>query len=325
MAKPAPTVYSYYSPEIENTIREAMLRLNTGLRTDHSIHELLQQNFHPGLDDLHHPAMRLYEQFARSEGVVGLESLPEKWFTAGSSEAIFHLMNGLLPAEQLYQFDGEYQGFRAYADAVGRPMITVEDMDDLMHSMPGVVWLSNPQSKNGMIMQPEMIKEIGTRHRIVMDLAYMGMTKKPLNVDLTNPAIMAVVGSLSKPFGLYYYRIGFCYSRWNIPSLYGTKWFKNALSIKLAEAVLEEATTKKWGAFKDKYFKLQGAAVKDVNGLFGITDRGGLGKDAKPSDVWLLAYAPLRDTNPQDLAPFKRGNQNYRFCLTPYYMEWRNA
>lgn len=318
---PVPTVYSFYSSEIEHTVQHALANLN---RHD-GIHKVLQRNYDPGLDDLHLPLMRQYEQFARQEGVIGLESLPEKWFTSGSSEAIFHLMNGLAVAEPLYQFTGEYQGYQAYADAVGRQLRTVNTVEELLAQPKGIVFMSSPASKDGNIVGSATLNAITDRHQVVLDLAYMGMTEQPLNIDLTNPRILAVVGSLSKPFGLYYYRIGFCYSRWNIPSLYGTRWFKNALSIKLGEAVLEEATSKKWAAFKDKYFTLQKSAVKEANSRFGLFDRGLPDKIIQPSDVWLLGHMKLREDDRADLQPFKRADQNYRFCLTPYYMEWRNA
>jgi hypothetical protein len=319
MTEPTPTIYSYYSPEVRTVVKTALIEQN---RSD-GIHATLKQNYDPGLDELHLPLMDRYERFARSEGVIGLNTFDEKYFTNGSSEGIFHLISGLLPGESLYQLDGEYQGYKAYGDAIGRMVHTATDLDELMDDgfHPGLVILSNPSSRSGNCVSNETIKYIGTKHRIVIDLAYMGMTQRPLNLDLTNPSIIAVVGSLSKPFGMYYYRIGFCYSRYPIASLYGNKWFKNALSIKLGEAVLDHFDPKNLQGFKDRYFDLQEKAVGKLNDMYNLDNRlaGATQRRARPSDVWLLANAPWRDFEPNDLLPFKRGEQNpmLSFLLDP--------
>jgi histidinol-phosphate/aromatic aminotransferase/cobyric acid decarboxylase-like protein len=328
MAEPTPTIYSYYSPEIRGVVRQNMLQLNTGIGHHVSIHDTLKQNYSPGLDDLHLPLLSKYEQFARSEGVIGLDTFDNKYFTNGSSEAIFHLIVGLLPAEQLYQFEGEYQGYEALANSVGRSIITVKGTGELMSLKPGILIVSNPASKHGNRISGLIVKEWGKKHRIVLDLAYMGMTQEPLNLDLTDDAIIAVVGSLSKPFGLYYYRIGFCYSKWPVQSLVGNKWFKNALSIKLGEAVLD-AWTPMAQTFKDKYFALQEKAVVAANSHFGFTSYNSTNQ-IKPSDVWLLGalhrpYSISDNYDPSDLKPFKRVEGVWRFCLTPYYLEEENS
>jgi hypothetical protein len=314
-----PTIYSYYSPEVRNVVRLALNRQNEY----DGIHATLRKNYSPGLDELHLPLMDRYERFARSEGVIGLDTFDAKYFTNGSSEGIFHLITGLPPAETLYQFDGEYQGYEAFANSVGRQIITVKNMDDLMHSSPGILILSNPASRDGNVIDSRYIRQIGEKHRIILDLAYMGMTQIPLNLDLTDDAILAVLGSLSKPFGLYYYRIGFCYSRHPVSSLCGNKWFKNALSIKIGEAVLDHFASKNLQRFKDHYFELQAKGVKAINDEFGLSVGSDGAKAAVGSDVWLLAKAPYRDMHPSDLNPFKRGEFDpcYRFCLMPYYME----
>lgn len=324
MVEPSPTVYSYYAPEVERVVNNALARLSS-YAGDQGVHHLLRQNIEPGLDELHLPVMEKYERFARSEGVIGLEDFDSKYFTGGSSEAIFHLIAGLLPAEPLYQFDGEYQGYQGYANAIGREIITVNPRDYSKHP-PGILIASNPASRNGNRISGFIVKEWAKHHKVILDLAYLGMTREPLNLDLTDDNIVAVVGSLSKSFGLYYYRIGFCYSKWPIQSLYANKWFKNALSIKIGEAVLDHfANPETMQKYKDKYFGLQERAVQRLNNLYNLDNRlaGSGARRAQASDVWMLAYAPLRDFDPADLQPFKRGEQNYRFCLTPYYMEPR--
>src|SRR4051812_7615199 len=127
MAEPTPTVYSYYSPEVMHVVRRAISDQNAG-----ELHKTLRQNHSPGLDTLHLPLMTKYEAFARSEGVIGLDTFDEKYFTNGSSEGITHLLMGLLPWETLYQFKGEYQGYQAQAEAIGREIVTVRDTKELL-------------------------------------------------------------------------------------------------------------------------------------------------------------------------------------------------
>lgn len=317
MAEPTPTIYSYYTPEVLTVVRNALATLNS----KGGIHTLLQQNYHPGLDKLHEPLLSKYEQFARSEGVIGLDTFDHKYFTNGSSEGIFHLVASLLPGEQLYQFEGEYQGYEAYANSIGRTVVTVKSTGELMSLKPGLLIVSNPSSKNGNCINGLLLKEWGKRHRIILDLAYMGMTQEPLNLDLTDDSIVAVVGSLSKPFGMYYYRIGFCYSVFPLVSLNGNKWFKNALSIKLGEAVLDHfSDPKNFTRFKNSRFVAQTAATEEAS-LF-------LGRSLTESDVWLLATGGPYIGSIAKVDPFRRGDKEgdfvVRVCLTPYYMEYES-
>lgn len=321
--EPTPTIYSYYSPEVRTVVRDELATLNSR----GGIHDILAQNYDPGLDELHLPIMNKYERFARTEGVIGLDTFDHKYFTNGSSEGIFHLITSLLPAEPLYQFKGEYQGYEKFADSIGRSIVTVNNTAELMKRPPGILIVSNPTSRDGSRIPNVMFKEWGKVHKIVVDLAYMGMTQNPLNLDLTDDSVIAAVGSLSKPFGMYYYRVGFCYSKWPIHSLYGTRWFKNALSIKLGERVLDHFATR-LQEFKDKHFEYQSEAVVAANNKFGFSSYNKDNK-IKPSEVWLLgvlAREGAENYDPVDLKPFKRidGWQDHqptvwRFCLTPYY------
>lgn len=320
MAEPTATVYSFYTPEVEKVVLEAIAALNFGRRDFETIHEILRQNFDPGLDDLHLPLLAKYERFARSEGIIGLDTFQNQYFTNGSSEGIFHLLaEAKVFDNPVYQLEGEYQGYQQYADAIGLDIHTV-DLDDLIANRPrGTVVLSNPASKDGNILDPNVLTTILRRHEVILDLAYMGMTQKPLNLDLTQPGIVAVVGSLSKPFGLYYYRIGFCYSRDPVPSLYGNKWFKNALSIRIGEAVLDHfAVPDKMDSFKSRYFAWQGDTIDQVE-WYVHAPTGWV----KPSDVWLLAHAavPTETWGGPGHQAFKRTEDTLRFCLTPYYQE----
>lgn len=325
---PTPTVYSYYMPEVREIVQENLHFMNHMGDEDfgqighwpQGIHSLLSQNYDPGLDTLHEPLMEKYEQFARGEGVIGLDTFPNKYYTNGSSEGIFHLLsyrNGRRwSVGELFQLDGEYQGYKEYGRALGVNVQNVPSLEELNNPyyQPGIVILSNPASHDGNI-RTDVLNYIlnETGHDVILDLAYMGMTQKPLNIDLSNPRIVAVVGSLSKPFGLYYYRIGFCYSRWKIDSLFGNKWFKNALSIKISEAVLDNIDLP---AIKVQYSEYQVEAAKAASKSIGWS--------LAPSDVWLLAHGVNCTKFHTEVIPFKRGETGVRACLTPYYMSYEN-
>jgi len=316
MAEPTPTVYSYYSPEVASVCTH-YFRTHTGNVHD-AHHQTLRMNIEPGLDELHLPLMRKYEQFARGEGVIGLETFKHSYYTNGSSEGLFHLIARYLTLDlPLYVLEGEYQGYGEFAKALGKfvqPISLLTPVSELQEWKSGVIFLVNPASHDGNV-RTGVLNDIlrNTDHRVVLDLAYMGMTQKPLNIDLTHPKIVAVVGSLSKPFGLYYHRIGFCYSVSPIDSLFGNKWFKNALSIKLGEAVLDEIDLE---SYKRKYFALQERARGEADTA--------LDWPLLSSDVWLLAHGSIGVKGHDKIDPFKRGNAGVRACLTPYYQEWEN-
>lgn len=299
-AQPLTTVYSYYLPEA----REAAQRALTPLP-----HGLLLENLYPGLDELHQPLVDAYiDTFAGQ--VRGWETLPHRYPTAGSSEGLFHLMAAHAAEPDrlpLYQLDGEYQGYAAYAAALGLPMISLS-ADDLLTAPPGRVFISHPSALDGNLLDADLLAGVVDRHRVVLDLAYLGTTR-PLDVDLDHENIDAVVVSFSKPFGLYYYRVGLCFSRRDLPSLYGNKWFKNALSLQVGTTLLNDVDVEK---LRRRYAAKQLEAVRRASDALGV--------QLAPSDVWLLAHLPTGERPSAALEPFRRGD-GYRVCLTAYLMQ----
>jgi hypothetical protein len=149
-------------------------------------------------------------------------------------------------------------------------------------------------------------------HKIFYDLSYLSSTH-PHVYDLSHPNIDAVAISFSKPFGLFYYRIGFLYSRAPVPVLYANKWFKNVFGLLIAQRLLEEMDLP---ALAARYKSLQTDIVAKINRDCGL----GL----QASDAFLLAHLPkeraehLSSAQCDAIARFQRGDY-YRFCLTPYF------
>lgn len=307
---PEQTVYSYYMPEVRAVVEDVLThdadRLN----------RLLRQNYKPGLDDVHEPLMDKFEAHGRANGVIGWNSFRHRYYTNGSSEAIFHLIASRVGSDKtkpLYQLEGEYQGFEAYANALGMRFTSVSEKTALSdhyyrrrgirpHYRPGIFFLSYPSARDGNILDPILFESIVENHLVVLDLAYLGMTE-PLDIDVSHPNIIAVTASMSKPFGLYYFRSGFLWTGDAVDSLYGNRWFKNVPSIMVAEAVLDHV------AAQELRLIYQPKQDKAIHKLQTATS------NVKPSDVWLLAY---EDDGPES---YVRANKRARYCLTPYYMD----
>jgi histidinol-phosphate/aromatic aminotransferase/cobyric acid decarboxylase-like protein len=151
-------------------------------------------------------------------------------------------------------------------------------------------------------------------HKIFYDLAYLGATG-PNVFDLSHPNIVAAVVSFSKPYGLFYYRVGFTFCRDPIPALYANKWFKNVYGLLIAERILDHLDR---AGLVRKYKAIQATIVGQINQAFGM----GL----LASDAFLLAKLPadagarLPAEERQMIERFRRGDW-YRFCLTPYFLE----
>jgi hypothetical protein len=294
-ALPETTVYSYYMPEVRNVV--------DAVAKDFP-HHLLRSNYDPGLDNHHAPFLDSYEAYFADQ-IRGFDNFAWRYFTAGSSEGLFHLLQNEAVtrhyAEPWYQLQGEYQGYEAYADAVGRTIWSVQP-DEVRGAPPGLFVVSNPSAIDGNALDAGLWHDIVTNHRVILDVAYLGMTEA-LQIDLGHPNIEAVVASMSKPFGLYYFRIGACWTKTEVPSLFGNRWFKNLFSIEVGKEVLLSLDIRR---LREKYQGIQELAIEQA-GLDGY--------DIRPSDVWLLGYA--RGHGDDDR--FVRGKDR-RYCLTPYFM-----
>jgi hypothetical protein len=140
--------------------------------------------------------------------------------------------------------------------------------------------------------------------RVVVDLTYVGAVAGPLPIDLDRPAIGAVLWSLSKPFGVYYHRIGGLLSRDEVPALRGHHWFKNLFSLALGERLMASFSP---GELPARHAAQQASALERARAA------GVLPPAVKASDVVLLAHAPAGDAAFEE---YRRGT-GLRFCLSP--------
>lgn len=302
------TVYSYYLPEVRDLITDL---------TRAYPHAVFLQSISPGLDDFHEPIIdRLVA--VHQPDVPHLSQFPYRYPTAGSEEGIREYLTLLQSrnVEQIYMWEGDYEGYRDVGKTRNITTVAVNYGVDPGTLPPGFWFLSNPSARNGMIVPEEKVKAIlDAGHKVFYDLSYLGATS-PCIFDVSHPNIEAVAISFSKPYGLFYYRLGFTFCRESIPALYANKWFKNVYSLLVARAVLDRMDQ---AALMEKYKAIQAEIVSGINQEFQL--------GISASDAFLLAKLPTQEA---DLLPnesqalisrFRRGEW-YRFCLTPYFMDY---
>lgn len=305
------TVYSYYLPEIRALI--------TDLTREYP-HDVFLRSISPGLDDFHHPIIEKLIAVHRHD-VPHLSRFPHRYPTSGSEEGIREYMTLLQSqdVEQIYAWEGDYEGYRETAKTRNIATIQVDYDRDPATLSPGHWFLSNPSARNGIIVPPEKILAIAEAgHKVFYDLSYLGATA-PSVFDVSHPNIVAAAISFSKPYGLFYYRIGFMFCSEAVPALYANKWFKNVYGLLVADKILDEIDQARLAR---KYKTIQTDIVKRINRTLE------LGLSA--SDAFLLATLPatavaqLPPERQDLLRRFKRGAW-YRFCLTPYFEAYEKS
>lgn len=302
-------VYAYYFPEIRKLISETAAVFP---------HREFLKSIKPGLDDFEKPIIKKLIRFYE-EDVQGIETFEFRYPTNGSSEGIYHLLARIKkddPETPIYTLEGEYEGYRESANGLGMKVLEIKEDFKTIKKLPLGYWfISNPSARDGNILIETLINRIANMgHKIIIDLAYLGMTKRT-RFDISHPNIIAVLTSMSKPFGLFYYRVGFTFSREPVQTLFGSKWFKNILSLIIADKVFSTFTS---DYLYKKYTNKQKEILEQIKKETGIS--------LSRSDVFILAHLSCEDSEKLSerqkkiIEPFKRGT-DYRFCLTQYFLE----
>jgi aspartate/methionine/tyrosine aminotransferase len=267
------------------------------------------------LDMIHQPIIeRVVNAYAHR--VIGLAQFAFKYPGQGSSEGIFHLLVRLRTqgVTTIHVLRGEYEGYGAQAKNLG--MRVVEHDLEKVHELtePGYWFFSNPSASNGNLLSEKFAQGLlDAGHRVIFDLAYVGLTREHV-FDMSHPNIVAVVISFSKPYGVFRLRLGgFIFTRDELPTLYGSKWFKDCERLLQAVALAESIGP---DYLYPRYKPVQDAIIAALNAKYQL----GL----VASDVLLLAQLGKREAEQLSLEqramiePYKRGDY-YRFCLTPYF------
>lgn len=344
------TVYSYMFPEVREVVFETMLpeliqrikgdpagrQIVSTLEHDGDLLKVIERAFFTGflsrflrqpqeMDRMHIPIVQKYVDL-HSETIPGLPSFPYQYPIAGSEEGIREILAHLLKqgVEEIYVLKGEYEGYdfvgqtRGYKIGPEIKHIKTRDIDPEktkpIDLKPGWFFISNPSARDGNVIPEAFLNEIRKAgHLVFYDLAYADSTNPDDKFDLSHENDKFAVVSFSKPYGLFYFRAGFAFSKEEVPSLYGNKWFKVVPSLLVAEKVMDRIRPAQLFA---KYRPVQEAIVEGINHDFGL--------GMKVSDALLLGYLRREDAarlSPPQLemiSAFMRGD-GYRFCLKPYY------
>ncbi|MBU1201498.1 MAG: hypothetical protein KJ583_01885 [Nanoarchaeota archaeon] len=327
--EPMKAVYCYFFPEVRDIIHEVEKKIPDDIYMVTASIEQVQQSldslFCPALelpendgiidlDMIHYPIIdRIVKVY--SDTIPGLGKFANKYPTSGSSEGLFHILTKLKVngVESINILDGEYEGYQAQATNLGMKTIIHNEIN-AMKSEPGYWFISNPSARDGNIISNEFVNELANiGNKIILDFAYVGATK-PQVYDVGHKNIEALVISFSKPYGVFRSRIGgFAFTKDEVPSLYGNKWFKDTLRLFQALKLAEDIGP---SGLYNKYRPIQKDIINQINKNFSL--------DMKTSDSYLLGYMRKKDTlhlnREQSLLikQFERGD-NYRFCLTPYF------
>lgn len=309
------TVYSLVYPETRALMHEALSEHTNEMIARHDAPHLRTQ-------DAYGPDFA--RDWWRWAGFEHADQWAHFYPTCGASEALRELINELTRTNgTLVVLEGEYEGYQAIAQGNGTHVLVLrrehwqEDWQQISAHLttPTQVWLSNPSSIDGNFWPDFDLFCHTVQHPLVelwVDLTYIGAStpSKHQHLSINLQHITGCVFSLSKPAGMYYRRVGGCFSARPIAGLYGNQWFKNLDSMFLGQLFMSRFAR---GALPEKYHQLQQHVVDHINAWTQL--------DAplwKQSDVFLLAHAheyPFCHST-HEPNPFKRGSV-YRVCLTP--------
>lgn len=253
---------------------------------------------------------------------------PDLWAyqypTAGASEALRHIIYQRVAdhagSPRIHFFEGEYEGYMKMAEAAGLHWIehprpegqgpdTDLDFKRIAHSMVSgdLFFLSQPSAIDGNVWDEyQTFVDTMPAESLVVDVTYVGSVQEDAikqRFDLNAPSIQNVVFSLSKPFGVYYDRIGGVFARKEDPGLYGNMWFKNLTSLMIGERLMTDHSV---FDVPNRLRPIQIQALENVSNALGIK--------LKPSQVVLLGNARVDKTDPLSLY-LKRGRR-VRLCVT---------
>ena len=302
------TVYGIYYPETR--------RIVDALWSERP-HGWYERNYTGRQDAMHRPFFERWRAWGAAAGVTLGAGYAHEYPTAGANEAIHALLalHATHGGRRIHVFAGEYEGYAILGQALGLEVVVhsrgpgryAESLGAA--ARPGdVFWLSQPSAIDGNLWADfdrfrDWLAASAPGVKLVVDLTYVGAVARETRIDLDHDVVQAVLFSLSKPFGVYYHRIGGLVSRAEVPTLRGNLWFKNLFSVHLGERLLAAHAARDLAA---RHAPLQRETLERARAA------GEVPATALPSDVVMLAHAP----DDPAFSPYSRG-KGLRFCLSP--------
>ncbi len=324
------TVYSLVMPESEavlSTVMDGASMINDALEPDRGrLFELYHEPWSQKQDGMHEEYFRTWAEWAAPVVSFPAQEFVHRYPTAGASEGIYKLMaeyaavargNDITPT--IHIFDGEYEGFAAFAAALDIRLVRHqrEHWGEIVPTLDADAqfWISQPSAIDGMVWNEfEAFAAILSDQRpdvqLIPDLTYVGSVARGYSIALDLPNIPAFLISQSKPLGGYYHRVGGVFAKREYPSLFGNKWFKNLLSLRWATTMMLRYDVHH---LPNKYRPVQIQAAKNSGALLGI-------EQLAATDVMLMAKAPKTVGLSPSVQAVLRGTgaeEVIRLCVSP--------
>lgn len=323
------TIYALIMPESESALGSIVGANRIGVSpSDHlDFLEMFREPWTRKQDAMHEEYFSRWLDWASPVVEMDGAAFPYRYPTSGSSEGIFKLMSEYAAKMRqsdmtptIHVFDGEYEGFGAFAASLG---IRVErhDRSDWRtissRIVEGQFWISQPSSIDGMVWDDfdEFCQMIDKRHHglveVVPDLSYVGAVARDYRFSVNHACIRSVCISHSKPFGGYYIRCGGVFSRQERPSLTANIWFKSLIALAWGTEMMRRHGVHD---LPRRYRAVQEESTRAIAERLGID---GL----KPCDIMVMAKAPvpanLDDHVLSTLVRARNSEPILRICLTP--------
>jgi histidinol-phosphate/aromatic aminotransferase/cobyric acid decarboxylase-like protein len=309
MADVIRTVYGVYYPETRRVV-DALWESRP--------HGWYEKNYTGKQDTMHRACMQQWRAWVGAAGVKLGTGFAEEYPTAGANEAIHALLaqEAAFKRPRIHVFAGEYEGYTHVASALGLEVVAHPRDRELYRGSISekaragdAFWISQPSAIDGNLWPGfgELVSwmpEGAPGVKLVVDLTYVGAVARETPIDLDHEHVAAVIWSLSKPFGVYYHRVGGLVSRAEVPTLRGHHWFKNLFSVHLGERLMAAHPAQE---LPTRYKRVQEETLARARGA------GEVAPEARASDVVVLAHAIAPDDRWKDYA---RG-RGLRFCLSP--------
>jgi hypothetical protein len=315
-------VYALVMPETEQAIDAVLDGVQSGGRE--SYHRLFREAWTQKQDAVHGDFFATWLDWTQSILQWPTAEFPFRYPTAGASEGLREAihrygararLDGFEPT--IHLFEGEYEGFAAYARAAGI-RTAIHRRGDWRQAIEifrprDQIYISQPSAIDGCVWSDfDRFVESLYRHcpdaEVMLDLSYVGCVPKAFTVRADHPNISVVFFSLSKPAGMYYHRIGGMFAREEYLGLFGNKWFKNISSLAIGTEFMRRHSVFE---LPRKYEVTQQRVIDEIREQLGLALRR--------ADIMLLAIGPPGDPI-SDLERFllrgPEGDALVRVCLT---------
>jgi histidinol-phosphate/aromatic aminotransferase/cobyric acid decarboxylase-like protein len=309
------TVYGYLYPEVEEVMARAF--------RDPKLIEMQRRGYTQRQDSMGQSFVETYMEWTRDILNIDADRFRFVYPSAGSAEAIRESIavqatgNRAKGKTTLHMFDGDYEGYVAYAKAHGVDIV-LHQRDGYTDTLGKVAegdtfYISQPSAIDGNLWSgyDRFIAWLEAHQpslNVFVDLAYLGTLKdKSVRIGTHFKNIRGIFFSLSKAFGIFYQRIGGMFSDREWPSLYANRlWFKNLVNLTLGEELMRQFQPH---SLPTKYNPTQMAVVGGLRERFGAT--------VEPSDSVLIAHQPATEPLSSIQRELCRTPNVVRYCLTP--------